>query len=184
MPLSRLDEHHTALLVIDIQKKLLPHIHDAPSILRRAARLIDGFHNLHLPILVTEQYPQGLGPTVPQLAKRLATAACAVEKLRFSACVEPIVEYLRTHGIKSVVVCGIEAHVCVMQTVLDLLERGYTTALVLDAVGSRRQLDAAAAEQRMIRAGALPATVESVLFELAREAQGERFKAIRAVINS
>ncbi len=181
MSIPRLDEHKTALLVIDIQKKLLPHIHEAPSLLRRAARLVDGFHNLRLPILVTEQYPQGLGPTVPQLAKRLATAI-TVEKLRFSACVEPIVEQLEAHGIKSVVVCGIEAHVCVMHTVLDLLEGGYVTALVLDAIGSRRPLDATAAEQRMIRAGALPATVESVLFELAREARGERFKAIRAVI--
>lgn len=182
MTVPRLDEHKTALLVVDIQKKLLPHIHEAPSLLRRAARLIDGFHNLHLPTMVTEQYPQGLGPTVPQLAKRLTGAVCRVEKLRFSACVDPVKDYLDAMGAKSVVVCGIEAHVCVMQTVLDLLDAGYTTALVLDAIGSRRPLDATAAEQRMIRAGALPTTVESVLFELTREAQGDRFKAIRAVI--
>lgn len=181
MPLSRLDEHRTALLVVDVQKKLLPHIHEAPSLLRRTARLVDGFTNLRLPIIVTEQYPQGLGPTVPQLAKRL-TGVTTIEKLRFSACVEPVMDQLAARKIKSVVVCGIEAHVCVMQTVLDLLAADYVTALVLDAVGSRRPLDASAAEQRMIRAGALPMTVESVLFELAKEAKGERFKAIRSVI--
>jgi nicotinamidase-related amidase len=182
MPVPRLDEQKTALLVVDFQKKLLPHIHEAPSLLRRAARLVDGFHSMRLPMIVTEQYPQGLGPTVPQLAKRLEGAVCMVEKLRFSACVEPVMDHLDAMGAKSVVVCGIEAHVCVLQTVLDLLDAGYTTALVLDAIGSRRPLDATAAEQRMIRAGALPTTVESVLFELAKEARGDRFKAIRNIV--
>lgn len=181
MAVQRLDPERTALLVVDVQKKLLPHIHEAPSLLRRATRLVDGFRGLHLPILVTEQYPQGLGPTVPQLAQRLEHVQI-IEKLRFSACVDPVLEQLQARGVRSVAVCGIEAHVCVMQTVMDLLDGGFTTAVALDAIGSRRPQDAAAAEQRMIRAGALPATVESVLFELTVEARGERFKAIRGLV--
>jgi nicotinamidase-related amidase len=178
----RLDPQHTVLLVIDIQKKLLPHIHNAPEMLRRAGRLIDGFRALKLPIVATEQYSKGLGQTVPQILRRFDDLTRIHEKMRFSACVEPVMSELQRLDTKSVVVCGIEAHVCVMQTVLGLLDAGLVTAVTLDAVGSRRESDQEVGVQRMLGAGALPVSVESALFELTVDAEGERFRALRKVI--
>ena len=182
MPVPRLDPDRTALLVIDLQKKLLPAIDQAPALLRRAGRLIDGFRAMRLPVLLTEQYPKGLGPTASPILKHVGAPAVHVEKLRFSACVDAVMNGLAERGVRSVVVCGVEAHVCVQQTVLDLIDAGYVTAVALDAVGSRRASDRDAAVLRMTGAGALPATVESVLFELTRDAGSDRFKLIRPII--
>jgi nicotinamidase-related amidase len=173
---------HTAILVVDLQEKLLPHMHNAEAVTRQAGRLIDGANALGVPVLVTEQYRKGLGSTVPELASRLTGAACHQEKLKFSACIEPVREILAARGIRAVAVCGIEAHVCVLQTCLDLIDSGYVTAVVSDAIGSRRLTDQQAAERRMIQAGVVPTSVESLLLEWVHEAGTPRFKAILPIV--
>ncbi len=182
MPTPRLRTEHTALLVIDMQEKLLPVMRDPQNLVGAVGRLIDGAHVLRMPVLVTEQYRKGLGDTVSPIAQRLGAALCRVEKLKFSAMVEPVRAILTERRIRHVIVCGIEAHVCVLQSCLDLLDAGYITAVATDAVSSRREVDQAAAMLRLAQAGAIATTVESALFELTHEAGTERFKQMLGVI--
>ncbi len=182
MSVPRLTLEQTALLVVDVQEKLLPHMHNAEQVVEQAGRLIDGANALDMPVLVTEQYRKGLGVTVPELAAKLGQAVCNCEKLKFSACIESIRKELISRHIRSVLVCGIEAHVCVVQTCLDLADAGFVAALAVDAIGSRRPLDQETAVQRMVQAGVLPVTVESALLELVREAGSSRFKAVLPLI--
>ena len=178
MPIPRLHPRHTALLVVDIQERLLPGMVEREELLGRTACLIEGVKALELPILVTEQYPKGLGPTVEAITRHLPAGASVFEKLKFSACTEPVREELRRLNTRSVVVAGIEAHVCILQTCLDLAGAGYTTAVAVDAISSRRPLDREAAVQRMIQSGVLASTVESALLELVGEAGGDRFRSV------
>ncbi len=184
MPAVRLDMQHTAVLVVDVQEKLLPVIEGRDALVKQAGRLIDGANALDVPVLVTEQYPKGLGATVPELADRLATVRCKPEKMKFSSFIEPIRTELSQLGVRSVVVAGVEAHVCVLQTCLDLMDAGYVAAVAVDAIGSQRALDRQTAVQRMIQAGVLPTTVESCLLELVHEAGGERFEAILPLLKA
>ncbi len=191
MAILRLHLQTTALLVVDLQEKLLGHIHNSERILDRSTKLIQACRLLRIPTLVTEQYPKGLGKTVAAVEESLVavtvraaegTAGLRAEKLRFSACVEPVRSFLSEHGIRSVIVCGIEAHVCVLQTCLDLLEAGLVVAIALDAIGSRKEIDRDAAVQRMVQAGAVPVTVEAALFEMVEQAGTEPFKTILPII--
>lgn len=182
MAIPRFRAADTALLVVDVQEKLLPHIHEHERVTGQVGRLIDIAKVLEIPILVTEQYRKGLGVTVEPLAGSLADAVGNFEKTAFSACVEPVRDQLARRAVRSVLVCGIEAHVCVLQTCLDLADRGYVTGLVTDAIGSRRSGDREAAIQRLIQAGAVPTTVESVALEMAANADSAEFKAILPII--
>lgn len=182
MPTPRLDPERTALLVIDLQERLLPVIKSGEELVRRAGRAMDGFNVLELPIIVTEQYRKGLGETHPRLLRRVPESGTVVEKLKFSACIAPVRRRLSDLGIRSVVLLGIEAHVCVLQTALDLLDAGYVTAVALDGIGSRRTTDHQTSVQRMVQAGVVPTTVESVLFELVQEAGTDRFARVRKLI--
>jgi nicotinamidase-related amidase len=173
---------HTALLVIDLQEKLVPHMHNAEQVVTESARLIDGANALGLPVLVTEQYRKGLGVSVPQIASRITGAVCNHEKLRFSSCIDPVRKELHDRGIRTVILCGIEAHVCVLQTAIDLCDLGFLTAVAVDAIGSRRKTDQEAAVMRMVQAGVLPTTVESALLEIVQEAGTPMFKAILPLI--
>lgn len=172
----------TALLVVDIQERLLPHMHNAAEVEGQAGRLIDCCNALGVPVLVTEQYRKGLGVTVASLAGRLSTSVCNEEKLKFSGCIKPVRDHLQDRGIRGVIVCGIEAHVCVLQTCLELIDSGYVTALACDAIGSRRAADQQVAVQRMIHAGVVPTTVESAVLELVHEAGTSQFKAVLPLI--
>ena len=182
MATPRLHHQQTAVLVVDMQEKLLPHMHNHGLLTEQVTRLLTGSNALGLPLLVTEQYPKGLGRTVPQLTGLLSGALCTHEKLKFSACTQPIRETLVRHGIRSVVVCGIEAHVCVLQSCLDLTDNGFLTAVAVDAIGSRRPIDQETAVTRMVQAHVLPTTVESALLEIVHEAGSERFKAVLPVL--
>ncbi|MCC6579356.1 MAG: isochorismatase family protein, partial [Phycisphaeraceae bacterium] len=122
MPVPRIRLDDCVLLVVDVQEKLLPHMHNAGLVESQTARLLDGAAALEIPLLVTEQYRKGLGVTVPSLQAKLIRAMCNVEKLKFSACVEEVRDALAQQARRTVLVCGIEAHVCVMQTCLDLLD--------------------------------------------------------------
>lgn len=170
------------MLVVDVQEKLVPAMHESASLVARVGRLLDGAAVLSLPVLVTEHYRKGLGVTVPEIARRLGDAVCNHEKLKFSACIDPIRAELSSRGIRSVLVCGVETHVCVLQTCLELLDAGYATALAWDATSSRRPSDRDAGIARMTQAGVLPTTVESALFELMKEAGSPVFKAMLPVV--
>ena len=182
MALPRFRCPQTALLVVDVQEKLLPHIHEHERVLAQVCRLVDGAGLLRLPVLVTEQYRKGLGPTVDELASRLESPAVRCEKMTFSAAVDAVRQCLETVQARSVVLCGIESHVCVLQTALDLMDSGLVVGVAADAIGSRRPADHDPALRRMVQAGAIPTTVESLLMELVCEAGTPLFKSILPLI--
>ena len=169
------------LLVVDLQEKLLPAIHGADVCVAAAGRMIQAATVLALPIVVTEQYPAGLGPTCPEIRAHLGDAP-PVTKSRFSACVDEVVSRLAAWGRPQVIVVGIEAHVCVQQTVLDLLRLGYAPFVCADGVASRRPLDREVALDRMRQARAVVTTTESATFELLGEAGTETFKRILPIV--
>lgn len=170
----------TALLVVDVQEKLVPWIVDARRVVWNVRRLIDGASILGLPVQATEQYPQGIGPTLPELAQRLGPIP---SKLTFSClgCPEIFLQW-QERGLHRICVCGIEAHVCVQQTVLDLLSQGWRVYVVADATGSRRRIDHRIALHRMDAAGAVLTTTEAALFEWCREAGTPEFRRISQLI--
>ncbi len=182
MSVPRFDRKRSALLVVDLQEKLLPHMDQADRVERQACRLIDGANALGIPVLVTEQYRKGLGTTVWGVASRLGDAVCNVEKMRFSACIAPILEQLHRLGIRQVVVCGIETHVCILQSCLDLVDKGFVTAVAVDAVGSRRAEDSQVALLRLGGIGVVPTSVESILLEWVGEAGTDSFKRVLPLI--
>jgi nicotinamidase-related amidase len=187
--LLRMDEHprlprspelmsrgDAALLVVDVQEKLVAALPDGPRVVWNVRRLIDGAKILGLPVVATEQYPKGLGPTVPELAKRLGPIP---SKLTFSGGGCPgLFGELQAHGIGKILVAGIEAHVCVQQTVLDLLADGWRVYVAADAVGSRFEVDSRSALGRMDSAGATLTTTEAALFEWCEAAGTPEFKQI------
>lgn len=166
----------TALLVVDVQERLVSAIADSARIVWNVRRLIDGAKVLGLPVAATEQYPKGLGPTVAELAGRLGSVP---SKLTFSCggSVE-IFEHLRSRNICKILVCGIEAHVCVQQTAFDLLADGWQVYVAVDAVGSRFEIDYRIALGRMDSAGAALTTTEAALFEWCEIAGTPEFKQI------
>jgi len=166
----------TALLVVDVQEKLAAAIADSPQLVWNIRRLMDGAKILGLPVVGTEQYPKGLGPTVGELAERLGPVP---SKLTFSCggCAE-LFEQLQSRGICKILVCGMEAHVCVQQTVLDLLADGWRVFVAADAVGSRFEVDYRIALDRMDSAGATLTTTEAALFEWCEVAGTPEFKEI------
>ena len=170
----------TALLVVDVQGKLVTLIPGHEYLVWNISRLIDGAKILGLPVLATEQYPKGLGPTTPELAAKLGTIPA---KLAFSCgeCGE-LFEELGKQGIHRILVCGIEAHVCVQQTVHDLLAAGFRVYLAVDAIGSRGRLDYETALRRMDSAGATLTTVEAALFEWCDVAGTSEFKQISNLV--
>ncbi|MGI8979151.1 MAG: hydrolase [Pirellulaceae bacterium] len=187
MPTSRLprspelmNRGDTALLVVDMQEKLVRLIPRHVPLVWNIGRLIDGAKILGLEVLATEQYPKGLGPTSPELAAKLGPIPA---KMAFSCgeCGE-LFEALGQKGIHRILVCGIEAHVCVQQTVHDLLAAGFRVYLAVDAVGARGWLDCETALQRMDSAGATLTTVEAALFEWCDVAGTPEFKQISNLV--
>ena len=171
------------LVVIDIQERLLPAMSDPAAVEAGAGRLMKAARRLGVPLLVTEQYPRGIGPTVPALAA-LATRDETVEKIHFSAAEEPAVRaQLALMGPRrQAVLCGIEAHVCVLQSALGLAAGGWSVAVVEDAVASRRIADRDAGLRRMAAAGVTIATTEMVLFEWLQRAGTDQFRDLLKLI--
>lgn len=178
---NRLVPQDAVLLVVDYQDRLLPAIHEAEACVAAARRLIEAARVLDLPTLLTEQYPAGLGRTCSALLRVLADVP-VVEKTLFSACVPEVLDRLKALARPNVIVIGIEAHVCVQQTVLDLLRQGYTAHLCADAIGSRRSLDRDLAIERMRQAGAVVTSTESTIFELLGQAGTEAFKKVLKIV--
>ncbi|GAB4373714.1 MAG: hydrolase [Kiloniellaceae bacterium] len=164
----------SGLIVVDVQERLAPAIAGAPAMVTRIAALIEKAKESGIPILATEQYSRGLGPTVLALRARLP-AADVVEKIHFAASREPaFVEALRARGVRHAVVAGMEAHVCVLQTALGLLAEGLAVTLVADAVASRAAVSRDAALARLARAGARLADSHALLAEWAPAALSGR----------
>jgi nicotinamidase-related amidase len=170
----------TALAVIDVQEKLIPLVPEHQRIVWNIRRLIDGAALLGLPILATEQYPKGLGATVPELRSRLSDIA---DKVAFSSCgCEAFCRQLAAAKLHKVLVCGIEAHVCIQQTALDLVANGYRVYVAVDAVGARYEIDFEIALRRFELAGVTLTTTEAALFEWCRESVTPEFKQISALV--
>ncbi len=170
----------TVLLVVDVQEKLMPLILGQQRIVWNLRRLLDGAEATGVRALATEQYPQGLGPTVPELASRLGTIP---SKSAFScAGCEPFMSELARLAPSKILVAGIEAHVCVQQTVLDLLALGYRVFVPVDAVGSRYTIDYETGLKRMESSGATLTTTESALFEWCQVSGTPTFKKISALV--
>jgi nicotinamidase-related amidase len=172
----------SALLVVDMQAKLLPLIPGSAKLIWNIGRLIDGAKILAVPVAATEQYPQGLGPTAPELAARLETIP---PKVAFSCaeCAEIFTGW-RDRGIWKILVCGIETHVCVGQTVHDLLGEGFRVYVAADAVGARGSIDHEIALRRMDSSGATLTTVEAALFEWCARAGSPEFKQISQLVRA
>jgi nicotinamidase-related amidase len=174
-----IDRDRTTLLVIDFQQRLMPAIHDASSVLANAGRLIEAAKKLGVPAIVTEQYPRGLGPTVPELA---VDGMPKLAKMDFDATRADGLFELLPKDRPDIVVAGCEAHVCVLQTVLGLIDAGHAVHVVRDAIGSRRTESREAAVERMRHHGAGIVTTEMALFEWLGTAADPHFREISVLI--
>lgn len=167
------------VLLIDLQEQLVPAIHDGDVVVARAVRLAEAARLLDVPIRATEQYPAGLGSTVPPLAEY---PQAVLAKTTFSATADPGFHALMPAGVSQIVVAGCEAHVCVLQTVLSLLPGGHRVLMVADAVGSRDPADRTAAIDRARQHGAEIVTSEMVLFEWLRDSQHPKFREVQKLL--
>ncbi len=177
-PARVLDRERAALVVVDVQEAFRKAVLDFDGVAAKAGVLIQGAHVLDLPVVVTEQYPQGLGETVPEVADHLD----GVQPLPKTAFSSAAAEGFDLHGRDQVLVCGIEAHVCVSQTAHDLLDRGIEVHVAGDAVSSRGVEDKEAGLHKMEGAGAVLTSVETALFELLGAAGSDEFKQIQKLV--
>ena len=176
---AKLDRERAALVVIDLQEAFREAVPGFADVAAAAAKLTQGAEAMGVPIVVTEQYPQGLGNTAPELAEHLPDGIEPIEKVRFSAAEA---DGFDLAGRDQALVCGIEAHVCVNQTVLDLLDAGVEVHVVSDAVASRSEADRELGLHKAEQAGAVLTSVETALFELLRGSDAPEFKEVQALV--
>ncbi len=178
----RLSPETSLLIVIDVQEKLFATMYEQKRVKDNIVRMVGGAKILNVPIIWTEQYSKGLGPTIPELKSALKGRTC-YEKITFScADDDQILKSVEKANPKDILLCGIEAHVCVYQTAADFIERGNRVHLVLDAVMSRHKSNHEIALRKMEQIGVNITSVEMALFEFQRVARGETFKPIAALI--
>ena len=178
----RITKEDSVGLIVDIQEKLFVHISEKDELLKNTDKLIKGLKELSVPIIVTQQYTKGLGDTIFQLAP-LVTEEGFIEKITFSCCDEPVfIDKIHSFNKKNIIIAGIETHVCVLQTAIDLLSQGYLPVIVENCISSRKLNDKKIALERLKQEGAIVTTLESVLFELCRMAGTEQFKAISKLV--
>jgi len=174
-----LDRNRSALVLIDVQERLFPHVFEHQRVLARMDLLLFAANLLQIPLLLTEQYPRGLGNTIEEIRKVIPKAQ-PLTKMDFSCVPAPgFKEQLSSLRRDQIVVAGIETHICVAQTALDLASQGERVFVVADATSSRRPLDAQIALQRLDQSGLTVTTAEAVVFEWLRCAGTEEFKAIQ-----
>jgi len=172
----RLTPQNTAIVVIDVQEKLIPAIARREEVALATQKLLGVARVLQLPVVLTAQYVKGLGPVCSEITAA-APGAPVLEKLTFSCCgSEEFLQAVKNLRRQRLIVCGIEAHVCIQQTVIDLM-KDYSVYVAADAIGSRKETDATVAIQRMHDWGAVITTVESAAFEMLKVAGTEQFKA-------
>ncbi len=178
-----LEREEAGLILVDVQEAFRPVIDRFDEVIANCGLLAEGFGVLGRPVLVSEQYPKGLGHTVPELAERLPEGARVVEKVRFSACgVGAFEDAVAEAGARTWVVAGIETHVCVNQTAHDLLERGFGVQVAADAVSSRTARNRDLGLAKMTAAGAGTTSAEMALFEMLERAGSDEFKRISRLV--
>jgi nicotinamidase-related amidase len=182
--MEKLDPRRSALVLVDYQARLMPAIHEGARMMANAVKLADVARELSIPVVGTEENPQGLGPNAEEVRSRCEHT---VAKTTFDACPDGLLEWLQVtlspalsqgRGSADVVIAGCEAHVCLMQTALGLLRAGYRTFVVVDASGSRFPADKDLAMQRLQNAGATLVSAEMTAFEWLESCRHERFKAV------
>ncbi|MBS7615261.1 hydrolase [Candidatus Bathyarchaeota archaeon] len=176
MSIRLLSKDEPVLIVIDVQEKLLTHIAQKETVLENLEKLIKFMHIIKIPIIITEQYPKGLGPTVPEV-KSLIPDSKPIEKLEFSCFgSQEFKKALEKTGKKTLILAGIEAHICVTQTAIEGLENGYRIYVVEDATSSRTLQDKVTAINRMRQNGATIVSTEMLIYELLKKARTPEFK--------
>ncbi|OLF35133.1 hydrolase [Psychrobacter sp. C 20.9] len=180
----RIARENTQAMIIDVQERLTPYIYDHENIVKKTVTIIKGLQALGIPIMLNEQYKKGLGDSLPELRDVLeGDNAKSFEKVTFSACDNNDTwHHLAQQNRSTVLLIGVEAHVCVLQTALDLLDNGMQPVIIGDAVGSRFPYDKKQAIRRIRRAGGIISTVETILFELCRSSEDPAFKTILNLI--
>lgn len=178
----RILKENTGAIIIDMQERLVPHMNKVEELQKNMEILIKGLKELEIPLVVSEQYRKGLGPTVENIHEVLGDYEC-LEKTSFSCCDESCFEdKFKAMNKKWIIVAGVESHICVQQTVIDMIERGYVPVVIEDCVASRKGNDKRIAIERMRSEGAIISTCESILFELCRYAGNTTFKAISNLV--
>lgn len=176
--MSLLDQNNAVVLIVDMQEKLLKAVYDK-NVANVAAKMVQAAQILGIPIIITEQYPQGLGSTVDKILQNID--AFYFEKTSFSA-YDEIKDALEDTGRKQVILCGIETHICVHQTADTLVSKGYEVHVLKDGVASRKEFEFEQGLNRMEKNGATITCLEMALFELLKSAKHESFKAVQALI--
>jgi nicotinamidase-related amidase len=178
----RITKENTFGLIIDFQERLFPAMNKKEELLKNTKILIEGLQQLEISLLLTQQYTKGLGETIPEI-KSAITSFEPIEKRAFSCCDEQEVnQKLSDLKAKNIILCGIESHVCVLQTAVDLKEAGYNPIVVMDCVSSRRPESIEIAKERFRFEGIMMTSMESILFELTRSSEVEGFKAISKLV--
>ncbi|HAS35696.1 MAG TPA: hydrolase [Flavobacteriales bacterium] len=178
----RIDRSDSLFVVVDVQARLFPHIAENEKLLQKSLTLIEGMKTLGVKTVATEQYVKGLGETLPDIQQVLGNSK-RIEKMSFSCCGEAdFVLEMEEHYRKNVILCGIETHVCVLQTAIDLQAAGHQAVVVVDAVSSRNLEDKELALRRMEKEGVILASVESILLELCKVSGTDEFRAISKLI--
>jgi nicotinamidase-related amidase len=178
----RIVKHHTVALVIDIQEKLFPVMAGREELLANCLKLVKGLQILGIPLVVTQQYSKGLGETISELSAEIQNFGF-IEKRDFSCCGEPaVLNKLRELESENIIICGIESHVCVLQTALDLKEGGFNPVIVVDAVSSRTLSSLDMAKERFRYENIMMTSTESLLFELTRSSASPEFRAISKLL--
>ena len=178
----RITKENTTALFIDFQERLFPAMNEKETLLKNTKMLVEGFAILGIPTTFTQQYTKGLGETIKEL-RTLVPGFTAIEKSDFSCFGSgEYTEFLQQHQSKTIILCGIEAHVCVLQTAIDLKEAGFHPVVITDCITSRNALSKDSAIDRFRFENIMTATCESILFELTGSAKAAEFKAISKLV--
>ncbi|MBK6285682.1 MAG: isochorismatase family protein [Draconibacterium sp.] len=178
----RIIKENTVGLIIDIQEKLFPAMCEKEQLLKNTVVLIQGLNELKVPLIVTQQYTKGLGETIPEISSEIH-GFNYIEKRYFSCCDEPTVtEELKRFDADNIVICGIESHVCVLQSAVDLKDAGFNPIIVFDCVSSRTKENLELAKERFRFEGIMMASYESILFELTRSSVAAEFRTISKLV--
>ena len=178
----RITKENTIGLIIDIQERLFPVMFEKDKLLSNCKILVKGLSELNIPQVITQQYTKGLGDTLQEI-KELLHNFEYIEKRNFSCCDElSVMEKLKQAGAKNIIICGIESHVCVLQTAVDLKEAGFNPIVVMDCISSRTKENIELAKERFRYEGILMTSYESILFELTRSSGATEFRAISKLV--
>ena len=180
---DKLSSKVNALIIIDVQEKIIRPIFNKDSIIKNIKKLINAYQILEENIFISEQNPPKLGETIPELLPKAGFKK--IEKMVFSlGNIQDFLKELKNKKITNLIVCGIETHICIQQTVLDCLQKEFEVIIVSDAMSSRNRMDHEIALQRMSQSGAILTTTESIIFELCKTADRKEFREIRNIIMS